>query len=410
MTELSLTTNDGPIPAARNGVFAAGSDAPEKTEVTIGFIPLTDCASVVMASVLGFDRKYGITITPRRETSWANVRDKLVDGGLDFAHVLYGLVYGAHLGIGSNQKSMAVLMTLNQNGQGLTLSRKLSAKGAVDLASLSSLVHKEPREYTFAHTFPTGNHAMWLYYWLASGGVNPITDVDCTVLSPTQMVTNMRAGNIDGFSAGEPWNQIAVSEGVGITASASQAVWPDHPEKVLGATAEFIKRHPNTARAVVSAVLEAARWIDASKENRLKTAEVLSAKPYINTRPDIISGRLLGDYQSGTGRNWNDHHHISFFNDGSVSFPYLSDGMWFLTQYKRWGLVNEHPDYLGTAQQINQIEIYRQAASDLAIQTPAQASRSTTLLDGKVWDGSDPRSYADSFSIRAPARVAAIAN
>ena len=111
---------------------AAGSDKPEKEEVKVGFIPLTDCASVVMASVLGFDKKYGIKIIPTKEASWAGVRDKLVNGELDAAHVLYGLIYGVHLGIGGPKKDMAVLMTLNNNGQAITLSKKLADKGAVD--------------------------------------------------------------------------------------------------------------------------------------------------------------------------------------------------------------------------------------------------------------------------------------
>ena len=119
------------------GAWAAGSDAPEKKEVRIGFIPLTDCASVVMASVLDFDEKYGIKIIPTKEASWAGVRDKLVNGELDMAHVLYGLIYGVHLGIGGPKKDMAVLMTLNNNGQAITLSKKLADKGAVDGASLA---------------------------------------------------------------------------------------------------------------------------------------------------------------------------------------------------------------------------------------------------------------------------------
>ncbi|MFZ2124922.1 CmpA/NrtA family ABC transporter substrate-binding protein, partial [Rhodoferax sp.] len=153
-------------PALRAAVYAAGSDAPEKTEVRIGFIPLTDCASVVMAAELGLDKKYGVKIIPTKESSWAGVRDKLVNGELDFAHVLYGLVYGVHLGVGGAKKDMAVLMTLNNNGQGLTLSKKLADKGAGTLEGLVSIMKKEPREYTFAQTFPTGTHAMWLYYWL----------------------------------------------------------------------------------------------------------------------------------------------------------------------------------------------------------------------------------------------------
>ena len=151
-------------PGVSQVAWAQGSDAPEKKEVRIGFIPLTDCASVVMASVLKFDEKYGIKIIPTKESSWAGVRDKLVNGELDAAHVLYGLVYGVHLGNGGPRKDMAVLMTLNHNGQAITLSKKVADKGAVDGPSLAKLMGSEKREYTFAQTFPTGTHAMWLYY------------------------------------------------------------------------------------------------------------------------------------------------------------------------------------------------------------------------------------------------------
>src|SRR5512145_2653161 len=137
-------------PALRAAVYAAGSDAPEKKEVRVGFIPLTDCASVVMASVLGIDQKYGIKIVPTKEASWASVRDKLTNGDIDAAHALYGLVYGVHLGVGGPKKDMAVLMTLNNNGQAITLSKKLADKGAVEGRSLAALMKKEPREYIFA--------------------------------------------------------------------------------------------------------------------------------------------------------------------------------------------------------------------------------------------------------------------
>src|SRR5256714_442305 len=157
-------------PGVRHAAWAAGSDAPEKPEVKVGFIPLTDCASVVMASVKGFDRKHGITITPSKEASWASVRDKLVNGELDASHVLYGLVYGVQMGIGGPKKDMAILMNLNHNGQAFTLSRKLFDKGVTDGPSLKKLINKEKGEYTFAQTFPTGTHAMWLYYWLGAHG------------------------------------------------------------------------------------------------------------------------------------------------------------------------------------------------------------------------------------------------
>src|SRR5581483_3670744 len=163
-------------PGMRSTVGAAGSDAPENPAVMIGFTPLTDCASVVIAAELGFDKKFGLKITPSKEASWASVRDKLVNGELDAAHVLYGLIYGVQMGIGGPKKDMAVLMNLNNNGQAITLSKKLYEKGVKDGASLKVLMDKEKREYTFAQTFPTGTHAMWLYYWLAANGINPFSD------------------------------------------------------------------------------------------------------------------------------------------------------------------------------------------------------------------------------------------
>ncbi len=388
-------------PALRAAVYAQGSDKPEKEEVKIGFIPLTDCASVVMASVLGIDRKYGVKIIPTKEASWAGVRDKLVNGELDFAHVLYGLIYGVHKGTSGPKKDMAILMTLNHNGQAITLSKKLADKGAVDGASLAKLMATEKREYTFAQTFPTGTHAMWLYYWLASVGINPLKDAKVITVPPPQMVANMRVGNMDGYCVGEPWGHRAIADGIGITAITTQDIWRDHPEKVLGTTGEFVKKYPNTARAVTAAILEAGKWIDAGLQNKIKMAETVADKAYVNTSVDVINQRILGRYQNGLGKTWDDPNHMKFYNDGLATFPYLSDGMWFMTQHKRWGLIKEHPDYLAVAKQINQIDLYKQAATASKTPVPKEVMRSSKLVDGVVWDGKDPKKYADSFKVQA---------
>ena len=386
--------------AGSGGAWAAGSDAPEKKEVKIGFIPLTDCASVVMASVLGIDKKYGVTIIPNKEASWAGVRDKLVNGELDFAHVLYGLIYGVHMGTSGPKKDMAVLMTLNNNGQAITLSKKLADKGAVDGQGLAKLMASEKREYTFAQTFPTGTHAMWLYYWMAANGINPMTDAKVITVPPPQMVANMRVGNMDGFCVGEPWNHRAIIDGIGVTAITTQDIWKDHPEKVLGTTAEFTKKYPNTARAVTAAILEAGKWIDASLGNKQKMAETIADKSYVNTSVDAINQRILGRYQNGMGKTWDDPNYMKFSGDGAVNFPYLSDGMWFLTQHKRWGLIKDHPDYLAIAKQVNQIDIYKEAAAAAKVSLPKDTMRTSKLMDGVIWDGKDPKKYADSFKIR----------
>jgi nitrate/nitrite transport system substrate-binding protein len=393
----------GAAMAGMTGVnaYAAGSDAPEKKEVRIGFIPLTDCASVVMAAVNKFDEKYGIKIIATKEASWASVRDKLVNGELDAAHVLYGLVYGVQLGIGGPKKDMAVLMSINNNGQGITLSNQLRDKGVTDGAKLAALIAKQEREYTFAQTFPTGTHAMWLYYWLAAHGINPFKDVKTITVPPPQMVANMRVGNMDGYCVGEPWNNRAIIDKIGFSAATSQDVWVDHPEKVLGTTADWVAKYPNTARAMTAAVLEASRWIDASLANKQKTAETIAQKAYVNTDTDVIVARMLGRYENGLGKSWDDKNHMKFFNDGAVNFPYLSDGMWFMSQHKRWGLLKDHPDYLAVAKQVNRIDIYKQAAAAAGVGLPKSEMRSHKLIDGVVWDGKDPKKYADGFKVKA---------
>jgi nitrate/nitrite transport system substrate-binding protein len=387
-------------PAIRAGAWAAGSDAPEKAEVRVGFIPLTDCASVVVASVMEFDKKYGIKIVPSKEASWAAVRDKLVNGELDAAHVLYGLIYGVHLGVGGPKKDMAVLMNLNHNGQAITLSNQLKDKGAVDGTKLKALIDREKREYTFAQTFPTGTHAMWIYYWLAANGIHPFNDVKAIVVPPPQMVANMRVGNMDGFCVGEPWNNRAIYDKIGFTVETTQAIWKDHPEKTLGTTADFVAKNPNTARAMTAAILDASKFIDVMT-NRKKVAEIIADKSYVNCPVEVIDQRLEGNYDNGIGKSWKDADYMKFYNDGYVNFPYLSDGMWFLTQHRRWGLLKEDPDYLAVAQKVNQIEIFKQAAAATKTPLPKEPMRTSKLIDGVVWDGRNPKAYAAGFKLKA---------
>ncbi|HYT15350.1 MAG TPA: CmpA/NrtA family ABC transporter substrate-binding protein [Burkholderiales bacterium] len=389
------------VPAAvRNAAWAAGSDAPEKKEVKIGFIPLTDCSSVVMASVMEFDKKYGIKITPSKEASWAAVRDKLVNGELDASHVLYGLIYGVQIGLGGPKKDMAILMNLNHNGQAFTLSRKLYDKGVKDGTTLAARIAKEKGEYTFAQTFPTGTHAMWIYYWLAAHGIHPFNDVKTITVPPPQMVANMRVGNMDGYCVGEPWPYRAIVDKIGFTANTTQDLWKDHPEKVLGTTADFIEKYPNTARAMTAAIMDAGRWIDASLSNRQKTAEVVADKSYVNTDKEVIVARMLGRYDNGIGKTWDDPHYMKFYNDGYVTFPFLSDGMWFMTQHRRWGLLKEDVDYLAVAKKVNRIDLYKDAAAATKTNLPQSPMRAARLMDGVVWDGKDPKKYAGSFKIK----------
>ncbi len=389
-------------PAPRHDALSwvAGSDAPEKNVLDLGFMALADSASLIVAATQGFAQPYGLTLNLRRQASWAGLRDKLVSGELDAAQMLYGQVYGTHLGIGSPATPMAILMGLNQNGQSINLSTALREAGVTTGEALRERTHQSGAKLTFAHTFPTGTHALWLYYWLASHGIHPLSDVNSVVVPPAQMVTHLRAGRIDGFCAGDPWGAHAVDEGQGFTVATSQSIWADHPEKVLGVTHEFVEQCPNSARALTMALLEASRFIDASEENRRSTAQLLSAAEFVNAPVASLEPRFLGHYQDGLGHAWLDSHPLRFFAAGTVNMPYLSDGIWFLTQLRRWGLLSDDPAYHEVAGEVHQLDLYREAAEALGIAVP-QPLRSSTLFDGKVWDGSDPAGYARSFALHA---------
>ncbi|SDV00476.1 CmpA/NrtA family ABC transporter substrate-binding protein [Pseudomonas mucidolens] len=381
-----------------------GSDAPEKSSLDLGFMALSDCASLVVAATQGFAQPYGLTLNLKRQSSWAGLRDKLVSGELDAAQSLYGLSYAVHLGIGGvPPTAMAVLMGLSQNGQSINLSHGLQMQGVTSPEALEHLVHQSRTKLTFAQTFPTGTHAMWLYYWLASQGIHPLQDVDSVVVPPSQMVAHLQAGRIDGFCVGEPWSASAVQQNLGFTLATTQTIWPDHPEKVLGCTQAFVEQYPNTARVLVMAILQASRFIEDSTENRRSTAQLLSAREYLDAPLECIAPRLLGDYHDGLGNHWQDAHALRFHGNGQVNVPYLSDGMWFMTQFRRWGLLREDPDYFAVARQVQRLDIYRQAAGAVGIAAHDQEMRSNQLIDGKVWDGSDPAGYARSFRLHAMA-------
>lgn len=371
----------------------------ELQRVRVGFIPLTDCAPVVMAARKGYDHRHGIHIDLVRAPSWAAIRDGLITGELDAAHALYGLVYGVQMGIGGPQRDLAVLMTLNRNGQAITLSSRLLERGVADGQALAELIRDDPRRYTFAHTFPTGTHALWLYYWLASHGIHPFRDIGNLTVPPPQMVAHLASGSIDGYCAGEPWNALAIDREAGFTVATSQAIWPDHPEKVLASSDRFATGQPDTARALIRAVLEACRDLD-TEQGRLEAAQALAAPDYLDVPATILEDRLQGRYVDGRGGAWVDAHPIRFHDGGEVNYPWLSDGMWFLTQFKRWGLLASHPNYEGVARRVNCTTLYRAAAAELGISTPEAEMRSAVLMDGRVWDGSAPQAYADGFAIQ----------
>jgi nitrate/nitrite transport system substrate-binding protein len=386
------------------GVYA--QDGPEVRDMRFGIIALTDCASIVMAHELGLFRKFGINSVISKEASWAVIRDKLSLGENQATHMLIGMPLASTMGLaGSPVKPMVIPWLLNRNGQAITLNNKLKTTGASTPARIKPLADKARaagQPLTFAMTFPPGTHAMWLRYWLASGGINPDRDVTLITIPPAQMVANMKVDKMDGFCVGEPWGKRAIEDGIGFTAVTTQQLWKDHPEKVCAFTEEFANRNPKTVKAVLKALHLASVELD-KLENRTKFAEVIARPAYINCPPSTILERLIGKYQYGDGRVEQDPHYMIFSSRG-CNYPHQIYAKWWLTQFRRWGMVKTAPDYAGIPKRVLRPDIYLEAMKELGVATKIGEEPKITLFDG-VFDGTNPEKYATSFKVHSMAAM-----
>ena len=381
---------------------AYANGGPEVSQVRFGIIALTDCASIVMAHELGLFKKYGIQSVISKEASWAVIRDKLSLGENQATHMLFGMPFASTMGLaGSPVKPMVIPWLLNRNGQAITLSSQLKpVKTAAQLKPRVDQAKASGKPMTFAMTFPPGTHAMWLRYWLASGGIHPDKDVSLITIPPPQMVANMKVGKMDGFCVGEPWNQRAIADGIGYTAVTTQQIWRDHPEKVCAFTEEFALRNPRTVKAILKALHESSAFID-KLENRPRVAEVVSQASYINCPKDIILSRLLGKYDYGDGRNEQDSFYMTFASR-DCNAPRKSFGLWWLSQFRRWGMVKGTPDYQGIVSRVVRTDLYVEAMKEIGITAKTQNLQKENLFDG-VFDPSDPEKYALGFAVNSRA-------
>ncbi len=346
----------------------------------VGYMPLVDCAPLVVARHLGLDRRHGLRLELQRQASWAAVRDRLISGELDAAHALAGMAYGIDAGIGGPCEPMAVLMVLNHNGQAIVLApgpaRRLH-EGA-SLREALDVPHRRPR---LAQTFPTGTHAMWLYYWLAALQVDPLHDVEAVTLPPPEMPAALARGELLGYCVGEPWAARAEAQGIGARVMRSGELWPGHPEKVLACRRAFAALEPETATALTATVLEACRWLDEDADHRRRAAGWLVEARAIDLPVEALVECLL--LPEGDGRATR----LRFHGDGEVNFPWLSDGRWFLHQFRRWGWLS--PDALGDdarLDELHRLDSYRLAALQAGVPLPRSETRRSVLFDGMRWE------------------------
>ncbi|MES2456800.1 MAG: CmpA/NrtA family ABC transporter substrate-binding protein [Bacteroidota bacterium] len=370
---------------------------PPKRVVKLGFIPLTDCAPLVIAKEMGFFAKYGVEVQLSKEASWAVVRDKLLNGELDGAHCLFSMPFSVYTGIGGKAGSeMRIAMTLNNNGQAITLSKEFCGNvGYKDIKRVAAAVKdmKAKKEVTFAMTFPGGTHDIWLRNWLAACGVNA-KSVGIITIPPPQMVANMKVDNMEGFCVGEPWNGVAASQNIGFTHIASQDIWKNHPEKALVVNKAFSDSDKEDLKNVMKALIDACKWLDVMA-NRKKAASYLSRPNYVNAPVQVIEARLMGSTDIGCDlgvQKYKDDYML-FYNNGLVSAPKLAYGIWFMAQYQRFGMISTTPDYKAVAQKLILTDLYNEVAKSMGIPAQEDMKPFKTNLETIVFDPNNPAAY-----------------
>jgi nitrate/nitrite transport system substrate-binding protein len=370
-----------PVGAITEAFAQAGK--PEKTDLEVGFIPITCATPIIMASPMGFYAKQGLNVEVVKTAGWAVIRDKTINKEYDAAHMLSPMPLAISLGVGSNPIPYTMPAVENINGQAITLAMK--HKDRRDPKSWKGLKFAVPFDYSM--------HNYLLRYYLAEAGIDPDTDVQIRAVPPPEMVANLRADNIDGFLAPDPVNQRAVYDGVGFIHMLSKEIWDGHPCCAFAASREFVTQTPNTYAALLKAIIEATAYA-AKADNRKQIAEAIAPANYLNQPVTVVEQVLTGTYADGLGAIKRDPKRIDF-----DPFPWEGFAVWILTQMKRWGQIKGDVDYQGVARQVFLATDATRLMKEAGL-TPPDTTTKTISVMGKVFDPAKPAAYVDSFAIK----------
>ena len=413
---------------------------PEKSDLKLGFIKLTDCAPLVVAKELGFFEDEDLYVSLEAQANWKILLDRVIAGELDGAHMLAGQPLGATIGIGT-KAHVVTAFSMDLNGNAITVSnaiwermQQLDPKLAqprpprpISAAALKPVVEEwkargDPLQ--MGMVFPLSTHNYELRYWLAAAGINPGfytpsdntgtdgADVLISVTPPPQMPATLEQGTIQGYSVGEPWNQQAVAKGIGVPLVTDSEIWKNNPEKVFGVTAAWAEANPETHVRLVKALIRAGQWLDASLDNRRTGVAMLARPDYVGADAAVIASSMTGTFAYGKD-DTRDVPDFNVFFRHNATYPYYGDGVWFLTQMRRWGQIPEpKPDawYDETVRSVYKPDVWREAAQRLVAENQLAASDVPAtdgygppddgFIDGVVYDGKKPNAYLQSLAIR----------
>ena len=417
----------------------------EKDELKFGFIKLTDCAPIVIAKELGYFRDEGLQVEVKSQPNWKQLLDNVINGELDGAHMLSGQPIAATIGFGT-QAHIVTAYTMDLNGNGITVSNDIWEQMQYNDPSLDTETPKHPitadslkpivdaakdegRLLPMGMVFPVSTHNYEIRYWLAAAGIHPGMytstdikgftggDIELSTTPPPQMPATLESGKNVAYCVGEPWNQQAVAKGIGVPVVTNYDIWKNNPEKVFGVTKAWADENPNTHIAVVKALIRAGKWLDATDSkgnliNRKKACRILSKKNYVGADYDVLKNSMTGFFyfQKSDQRAMPDFNVFFKYN---ATYPWYSDGIWFLTQMRRWGQITEPKPaqwYHDTAKKVYLPSVYMEAAkhliaeghlskSEVPFGTDGYKAPTGDFIDGIVYDGRDPIGYLNSHTI-----------
>lgn len=379
--------------------------------VKAGFVALTDCAPLVIAQELGFDRQAGIRIEPVRLKSWTAVRDELAFEKLECAHMPGALSLAMHLGLSGVQTNMRVPLMLGSGGNSITVSTALYDQGTEllggpyvgprsDSAVLVKAVveHRRKaggRKVRLGSVHPFSSHNYELRAWLAHAGLDPDKDVELSVVPRSKMVEALATGAVDGYCVGDPWGQMAVEAGVGITVATKADLYPNSPEKVLAFRSSWVQGHEDVAAAATSAIQAGLEWA-ADQANHVDLAQILAQKEYLNVASDTVLRALSCQPRlSSAGKRSKVVNYIGFSGESS---PTEAGALWLLAHMRRWGQVP-------SGQEHKVCEVFMPLAQSTAASQLDEESHfvnrdpSEQAFDGVAFGDNDIEAYWRSFPI-----------
>ncbi|MDH6068148.1 nitrate ABC transporter ATP-binding protein [Chrysosporum ovalisporum APH033B] len=381
----------------------------EKVNLEIGFLPLTACAPLAVAKEKGFFTKHGLDqVNLVRENSWRGIVDGIVGGYIDAAQMPSGMPMWLTLG-GHNNTPVSVVtsLTMTRNGNAITLAKRFYDQGVVTLSDFKDyLLRTREQRHIMGVVHTASMHNLLLRYWLAAGGIDPDLDVDMKIIPPAQMVADLKAGTINGYCVGEPWNYRAAEEGLGFTIATDLEVWLGHPGKVLGVREDWAEAYPNTYIALTKALLEACQYC-AKPENAEEITKILASRDYVSTDLQYIQ---LENPNSGTcdiNHPLRQYAHHQFYSDSAINRPSRTEQMWIMSQLARWGDTAFPRNWVEIVERLCSVRIFSTAARELGLDI-SYTRQPIQLFDGTPFNTDDPIAYLNSLKIKRDVSVAEV--